>query len=207
MPDPRRPDGGLAPNAPIPGRGLPLPAPGEIPTRPVRLLRALIAFTAALTAAASLAVGPAFLIAEIGDGAAAVVELNAGPPDAPAGAQSPADACAWCLHSRSPNGALRGRSPAVVPSSTRSPRTRVRAAASRPGAGTIPAALGSRVAADRWRRPGPIRSEVAPSSRRPRPPPALGRWSPCPFPTNVAIAPTTPPLRGECGSALSSPLS
>ena len=112
------------PNAPIPGRGLPRPEILQIPTRQVRLVRAFSAFVMSLVAAATLALGPAVVIAKIGAGAPVVVAPSAAAPEIilplVVSAREPFDR--WLLHR--PRNDLRARGTVVVAGATGSPRGR-----------------------------------------------------------------------------------
>jgi hypothetical protein len=185
-------NGRFPPNAPIPGRGLPHPEILQIPTRQIRLVRAFGAFVMSLVAAATLALGPAAVIAKIGAGAPVVVALSAfAPPVIP-----PAIGAAglhldrWLLH-RTRND-VRARSTVVVAGATGSPRGRDDAVAMpcrAPGLGNAAAAcLASREL--QMRR---VASEVLALSRRPRPPPAPGVETPYRFAALIAFDPASSP--------------
>jgi hypothetical protein len=189
------------PNAPIPGRGLPQPEILQIPTRQIRLVRAFGAFVTSLTAAATLALGPAVVIAKIGAGAPVLVAPSAAPQRIilPFAGSAARQFDRWLLHR--PRNDLRARSTVVVAGATGSPRGRDDAVAMpcrEPGLGNCAAACfaGRQL---RWR---PGAREALALSRRPRPPPApLIETSHC-FAALTAFDPASPPLHRWRGPIL-----
>ena len=180
------------PNAPIPGRGLPQPEILQIPTRQVRLVRAFGAFVTALVAAATLALGPAVVIARLGAGAPVLVASSAvASPVIPLGVEFATQQLdRWLLHR--PRNDLRARGTVVVAGATGSPRGRDDAVVMpcrEPGLGNGAAACfaGRQL---RWR---PGASEVLALSRRPRPPPVPGVETPHQFAALIAFDPASSP--------------
>ncbi len=189
----------LAPNAPIPGRGLPADISNVIPTPQLRLARACGLFSTSLVAAGTLALGPAVVIAKIGAGVPIVVDLSVAaphisvPPAAPPG--SPLGQ--WRL--MPPRHDWRAGSPMIVAGAAGAPRSRVRAPgmASR-GHGLSGVAAAAQLAV--WRSGRcPVTRESLALARRQRPPPGAGRHTPNRSFTLYAGAPATPPTFGWCG--------
>ena len=168
------------PNAPIPGRGLPHPEALEIPTRQVRLARALCAFGTSLAGAGTLALGPAVVVAELGAGAPVLV--------APAAVTSP-PVLSFAVRTNEPfdprlvdraRNDVRARSTVVAAGGTGSPRGKddgfmVSSRGPLPGDGAAARLAG------RAQRRLPRAGEVPALSRRPRPPPAAGGGTPHPL--------------------------
>jgi len=191
-------DNRFPPNAPIPGRGLPPDVSSVIPTPQLRLARACGLFVSSLVAAATLAIGPAVVIARIGAGAPIVVAMTVVAPHlALSFAASPGDLLRhWLL--RRPRYDLRSRGLTVVAGATGSPRGRTRDAGVKPRREPGTGMGGPARLVARRLRLRPASSESLPLSRRPRPPPAPSVETPHRFAVQIALAPATPPLLWWC---------
>jgi len=203
--EPQQPASMFPPNAPIPGRGLPPDVCAAIPTPQLRLARACGLFVTSLVAAATLALGPAVVIAKIGAGVPVVVALSVAAPRLalPFAASSRELLRRWLL--RRPCYDLRSGGPMVVAGTTGAPRGRIRAAGVKPRGGPAPGIGGAAYLAPHllgWR---PGSSESLPLARRPRPPPAPGVGTPHGLVAQSTFVPATPPLLGWCAPVFLSP--
>ncbi len=202
--EPQQPASMFPPNAPIPGRGLPPDIAAAIPTPQLRLARACGLFATSLVAAATLALGPAVVIAKIGAGVPVVVALSVAAPRLalPFTMSSGALLRRWLL--RRPRYDLRA-GPMVVAGTTGAPRGRTRAAGVKPRGAPAPGIGGAAYLAAHllgWR---PGSSESLPLARRPRPPPVPGGDTPHGLVALSAFVPATPPLLWWCAPVFLSP--
>ena len=189
----------LAPNAPIPGRGLPADACNVIPTPQLRLARACGLFGTSLVAAGTLALGPAVVIAKLGAGVPVVVDLSVAAPHVslPSAVPARGPLGRWLLKPPRPD--WRAGSPLVVAGTAGAPRGRVRALAVTPrGEGLSGVAAAARLAVRRSGRRPARRASLA-LSRRQRPPPGWGRHAPNRSVALIAHEPATPPSSWWCG--------
>jgi hypothetical protein len=154
-------------------------------------VRAFGAFVTSLVAAATLAVGPAAVIAKIGAGGPVVVATSAAAPVVLRLVASPREPFdRWLL--QRPRSDLRARNTVVIAGATGSPRSRDDAVVMpcrAPGLGRGAAAC----FASRELRMRPGASEVLALSRRPRPPPVPGVWTPHRFAALIAFDPASSP--------------
>jgi len=188
----------LAPNTPIPGRGLPADTCNVIPTPQLRLARACGLFSTSLVAAGTLALGPAVVIAKIGAGVPVVVDLSVAAPRLSLPSAVPSGPLAhWVL--KPPRYDWHAGSPMVVGGTAGAPRSRLRALGVTPrGNGLSGVAAAARLAVRRRRR-CPITRETLALSRRQRPPPGASRHTSNRSMALIAHEPATPPSSWWCG--------
>jgi hypothetical protein len=187
-------DSRFPPNAPIPGRGLPLARPGENPTRRVRFIRACGAFGTSLAAAAMLSLGPAVVLARLSAGTPVVVVFSLSEARfALPFTVHPSDLL-WLCQLVRPRRDWCARSSLIIASVTGSPRGRTNDAGVRSRGEAAPGGRGTARFAARRLRWLPGSDTALPLARRQRPPPTPGEEPPHRLGLPQAFAPATPSL-------------
>ena len=198
-------DSRFPPNAPIPGRGLPLAQPGEIPTRRVRFLRACGAFGTSLAAAAMLSLGPAVVLARLSAGAPVVVLFSVSEARFALPFASLSADVLWRCQLVRPRRDWCASSSVVIASATGAPRGRTNDAGVRSRGEDGPGGSGTARAGSRRLRWRPGSDAALPPARQQRPPPTPGEGPLHRSGFRRAFTPATPSLLRWWAPVLLSP--